>query len=402
MIRIIKKILFISVLLFSTNIIIYSLEPEPLLFAASAILYDYTTGRVLYEKDADKPIAPASMTKLITLYLGWQSIETGQNKRDDIIEITGAGSSFSRPPGSSLMLLEEGQKVSFIDIMKGLAISSGNDAAYALANQISGSESVFVNNMNQLVRSLGYKHMYFEDPDGWSRFNVITAREYAEFSADYIRTFPYALNEVHSQQYFTYPKEENLPPDGARIVTPRKKKNTNILLGKVDGVDGLKTGYIDESGFNFTATAKRDGSRFIAVILGIKDIPYFEGIALRAEEAEKLLEYGFRNYKTLYPEIPELKPILIWEGREDTVAVEIERKPEFTLSIDEMPSFRSSIRMAKELIAPVGKGDILGSVIYKTADREVDVINILASNSVEKANIFKVLWHKIKRQFKKL
>jgi len=396
------KISLFSVLFFITALSLWSLDREPELIATSAILYDFTTGRVLFEKEADLPIAPASMTKLITLFIGLQSIEEGLNSREEIVHITREGSSFSRPVGSSLMLLEEGQKVSYIDILKGLAISSGNDAAYALAHHISGSDILFVEEMNHLVQSLGYRQMYFEDPDGWSSNNRVTAREYAQFAADYIRTFPFALEEIHSQEYFTYPQEENLPPAGARIVTPRKKKNTNILLGKVDGVDGLKTGYIDESGFNFTATAKRGDSRFISVVLGIKDVSYWDGIAIRAEESARLLEYGFSNYKTIFPSEPELGNIPMWEGKTDTLVIEINNIPGFTLSMEEMLSFKSTLNLPEELTAPISKGDMVGTLTFQADDRELGVVSIFAAESIEKANIFKVLWHKIVRQYRKL
>jgi len=397
----IKKISIAFILLIQT-FYIWSLEAGPDLSASSAILYDYTTGRVLFEKDADLEIPPASMTKLVTLYLGWQNIEDGNFSRDDLIEITTEGSSFSRPPRSSLMLLEEGQRVTYLEILKGLAIASGNDAAYALAHCISGSDNVFVGKMNDLMQSLGLKNMHFEDPDGWSSHNRVTAREYAEFSADYIRAFPYALEEIHSQKYFIYPKEENLPEQGGRILTARKKKNTNILLEKVPGVDGLKTGYIDESGFNFTATAKRGESRYIAVILGIKDVPYFEGITLRAEEAADLLEYGFRNYKTIHPAIPRFEDISLWEGEEDFLKVHLEGDPRFTLSIDEMTSFKSALVIPEELTAPVAGGDVIGHIEYKINDRVLEAFDVVASSSIEKANIFKVLWHKVLRQYKKI
>lgn len=394
--------LFISFFLLVQSFFLWSLEEGPELKAESAILYDYTTGRVLFEKEPDLIIPPASMTKLVTLYLGWENIENGNFSRDDLIEITSEGSSFSRPQGSSLMLLEEGQRVSYLDILKGLAIASGNDAAYALAHQISGSKEAFVIKMNDLVQSLGFKNMYFEDPDGWSSNNRVSAREYAEFSADYIRTFPYALEEIHSQKYFIYPKEENLPDEGARIITPRKKTNTNILLDKVPGVDGLKTGYIDESGFNFSVTAKRGESRYIAVLLGIKDVPYWEGIKLRAEESTSLLEYGFRNYKTIRPLIPEFDDVTLWEGVEDSLKVHLEGDPLFTLSVDEMTSFTSSVNIPDEMVAPIAEGDVIGFLEYKIDDRQVDTFEIVASSSIEKANIFKVIWHKVVRQYKKI
>lgn len=398
-----KKNITALILIFFISVQIGALDTAPELIATSAILYDYTTGRVLFEKNPDLVFPPASMTKLITLYLGWKNLEEGKFSRDELVEITSEGSTFSRPPGSSLMLLEEGQKVTYLEILKGLAISSGNDAAYALAHQISGSAPLFVDEMNELVQSLGYEHMYFEDPDGWSENNKVTAREYARFSADYIRAFPYALEEIHSQKYFQYPKPENMPDGGGRILTSRKKKNTNLLLGKVAGVDGLKTGYIDESGFNFTATAKRNNSRFIAVVLGIKDYSsYLEGIKIRADETAALLEFGFRNYKTIYPSVPDFEDLTLWEGKEDLLPVSLKGDPVFTLNLDEMATFTSVLSLPVEINAPISKGDIIGSLFYKTTEGDLGAFSIVASESIERANIFKVLWHKIVKQYRKL
>ncbi|MBB6481471.1 D-alanyl-D-alanine carboxypeptidase family protein [Spirochaeta isovalerica] len=378
-----------------------ALETVPELVAESAVLYDFATGRVLFEKNGEISIPPASMTKLVTLYLGWQYLENGGSP-DEPVEITATGSSFSRPVGSSLMLLEEGQKVSFLEVMTGLAVASGNDAAYALAEHISGSPEAFVDQMNSLVESLGYKTMHFVDPDGWSAENRVTALEYAEFSSDYIRAFPSALQTVHSLRTLVYPKAENLPETGGRIITPREKNNTNILLDRVEGVDGLKTGYIDESGFNFTATAKRGITRFIAVVMGIRNVPYFDGIEIRADEAEALLEYGFRNFKTIDPETPLLEPVFLWEGKSDEVPLILEGDPLFTLSVDEMTSFSREIDVPAELTAPVRAGDIVGKVRYRTGDRVLAEFPVLAQIDVEKANIFKVLWHRTLKLYRRI
>ncbi|MBN2657244.1 MAG: D-alanyl-D-alanine carboxypeptidase [Spirochaetales bacterium] len=378
-----------------------ALEKGPELVAESAVLYDFSTGRILFDKNGEVSIPPASMTKLVTLYLGWQYLQKGGSP-DEPVEITSTGSSFSRPPGSSLMLLEEGQNVSFLRVMTGLAVASGNDAAYALAEHISGKPEVFVDRMNALVSSLGYKNMHFVDPDGWSAENRVTALDYAGFSADYIKAFPDALKEVHSVKTFVYPEAANLPAVGARIVTPREKDNTNKLLGRVEGVDGLKTGYIDESGFNFTATAKRGITRFIAVIMGIKDVPYLQGIELRADEAAELLEYGFRNYKTIDPDAPQLEPVFLWEGKADEIAVNMIGDPIFTLSVDEMTSFSREIDIPAELTAPLPEGAVVGEVRYRTADGVLASFPLVTDGAAEKGNIFKVLWHRTVKLYRRL
>ncbi|MDC7235834.1 MAG: D-alanyl-D-alanine carboxypeptidase [Spirochaetales bacterium] len=362
-ILIVAFILFLSTGLSAQNSSA-GVEP-PRLSALSALLVDYDTGRILYGKNQDKRIPPASMTKVMTLLLCYDAIAAGELSKDQIVTIDEKGSSFSRPPFSSLMLLEEGQEVSVLDLMKGLAISSGNDAAYAIAGLLGPDLRSFIDKMNERAWSLGMDSTVFVDPDGWSKFNMVTAEDFALLARAYISLYPEALEELHSQEFMVYPLPQNMPEGKTfRIEVPRKKRNTNLLLGRVDGVDGLKTGYIDESGFNFTGTAIRDGQRLISIIMGIRTDTYYQGLQLRAKESEMLLEYGFSNFS--YHPFPEIQvdEVKAWYGDVPAVLPVPEYPAEMVLSREELERIESRIALADEVFAPLSAGTKLGSVEY--------------------------------------
>ncbi|MEW5818515.1 MAG: D-alanyl-D-alanine carboxypeptidase family protein, partial [Spirochaetota bacterium] len=251
----------------------------PVISAESAILLDYTTGTVLFEKNADLLIPPASLTKLITIAIAEDVIENGSVNLNEEVEIKPEYWAVNMPRDSSLMFLGPHQRVSLRDLLKGIAVSSGNDAAYALADFIAGSVSGFVELMNQKVRNLGFTTMHFVEPSGMSSKNRITAREYAAFCRDYINRHPESLKELYSLKEFTFPRPENLK-DGYKG-TPITQYNRNSLLWSLEGVDGLKTGFIEASGYNIALTAQRDGMRVIAVLLGIPGNDHYQGSANR-------------------------------------------------------------------------------------------------------------------------
>ena len=237
------------------------LQPEqPQVNCRSAVLYDVTSGTLLYEKNADEIIPPASMTKLMSLHLLFNEVDEGHLSLDTLIPVSRAASFKSSPPGSSLMFLEEGQRVTLLELMKGLAVSSGNDAGVAAAEAVSGSLSEFIKLMNSEAVKLGLEKTYFADSSGYSSENQTTARDFANFCMLYIDKHPEALSLLHSLTEFTYPKKANLPPGGKSTHGSITQKNNNILLGSLEGVDGLKTGYIDESGYNIALTAERGGA----------------------------------------------------------------------------------------------------------------------------------------------
>ena len=239
--------------------------------ARSAILIDMENGSILYEQDADYQIAPASITKILTLYLVFEAIKQGEVRLSDQVEVSRLAASAS----GSRMGLRAGTCVSLEELIRGIAVVSGNDACVAAAEHISGSVGRFVNKMNVKARELGMTRSRFMTPNGLpAAGQITTARDIAKLSIAYLHRFPESL-AIHSMQSYAYGRHAH--------------HNANRLLGKCPGVDGLKTGFVCASGYNISATAKRNGIRILAVVMGARS-PW-----VRCSEAEKLIEAGFRE-----------------------------------------------------------------------------------------------------------
>src|SRR5574344_1148313 len=248
----------------------YKTVPVKLDIAAeSAILIDTATGSILFEKNADEIIPPASMTKLVEMYVVFNAVKAGEVTLDDVVPLPKQSWAINMPYDASLMFLAQGQTVTLRELLLGLAIASGNDASVAVAYYICGGMEPFVKRMNDAVQALGLTHTHFVESSGYSEKNVTTAREFASFARVYINTFPEALAQFHSQKQISYPLQRNLPEweqkDGDKQAVTQY--NTNKLLGVLPGCDGLKTGFIFESGYNLALTAKRYGTRFLSVTM---------------------------------------------------------------------------------------------------------------------------------------
>jgi D-alanyl-D-alanine carboxypeptidase (penicillin-binding protein 5/6) len=368
--------------------------PELKVDAKSAILMDYATGQVLYEKDADVAIPPASLTKLMTLHLAFKKLADGTMKRTDKVIIRPEAWAASMP-GSSVMFLEPGQNVTVWEIMQGIAIPSGNDAAVAMAQHIGGSVDGFVAMMNKEAQDMGYKTMHFADPAGLSAANVVTAREFADFARRYIQLHPEALTELHSKMDFTYPKPENLAPD--KLSTkPITQPNRNSLLGQFDGVDGLKTGFIEESGYNIALTAKRGDMRLVAIILGVAGRDEVEGSRRRAEQGAATLAWGFQNFVTMKPPVPALATVRVWKGATNEVAIEPDQPIMLTIQRGLESKVTSTVTQESTKMAPIAKGEKLGELIYAAGGKEVARIKLVAANEVKQGGFFKRLWDSLR------
>ncbi len=287
----------------------YKINPPELnVGAESAILINYSNGNILYEKNADEIIPPASMTKLFCMYVVEEEIAKGKFSYNQIVPLMPKSWACNMPPHSSLMFLGKGQVVTMEELLLGLSICSGNDAAYALAYTVCGSMELFVERMNQVADSLGLKNTHFVESSGYSELNTTTAREMAEFARVYIKRHPQSIERFHSKKSFTYPQKKNLAPGDVleaqdfsngipeHITMPVTQMNTNPLLGKYEGCDGLKTGYIDESGYNLALTVCRDGNRFISVTMRGKGNNTREGQAGRIADGMELMDWAFYNF----------------------------------------------------------------------------------------------------------
>ena len=235
----------------------------------SAILMDVTTGRVLFSHNADDPLQPASITKVLSLYLADEAIREGRVRPTDPVKI----SRKAQRTGGSKMFLQAGSEIPLQDLLKGMAVVSANDASVAVAEYLGGNVENFVKQMNGKARELGMNNSCFKNPNGLpARGQFTTARDMLVLACDYLRQFPECL-ELHSQQYFTY-----------RDITQR---NRNSLLRRYPNADGLKTGWVVQAGYHIVATAKRGKTRLIAVVMGAKTP------SIRTRETERLLDEGF-------------------------------------------------------------------------------------------------------------
>jgi len=370
----------------------------PSLNARSAILIDAATGTVLYEKEADQSLPPASLAKLVTLHIAMEEIKSGRLSLDEIIEIDPQDCSPSIPYGSSLMYLQPRMKVSVRDLMLGAAVVSGNDAAYALARRIAGSNEKFAQMMNDEVKAMGFQNLSFVEPSGLSEFNLVTARDFAFFCKKYIELHPKALKELHSIHSIQFPRPEHATsqyrPNGIVL-----QYNRNPLIFSYEGADGLKTGYIIEVGYNMAATAMRNGNRFIAVLLGGSSTSYADGATQRTRDTKALLDWAFGNFATARPGYIMPKPLRVWFGKSIWVDPEPEGEAAVTVPAILKDRVTARIETVKNVKAPIYRGQKLGEIVYEINGTKIASVNLISGQDISKGNIFRTLLDGIQRIF---
>ncbi|MDR3166822.1 MAG: D-alanyl-D-alanine carboxypeptidase [Treponema sp.] len=385
------------------------LLPSPLLSGQNApelesragVLMDAATGTLLYVKNGDEEIPPASLAKLMTIHIALREIAAGRASLEEIIPLPRESWAINQPPRSSLMFLAAGQRVSLGELLLGLAIPSGNDAAVAVALRFAPTVEEFVGLMNQEARNLGLSQTRFVEPSGISEENITTAREFAYFCREYLLLHPETLKDIHSVREFAYPKASNVGEAYRNRPGTILQYNHNALLTEgFEGVDGLKTGYIDEAGYNIALTAERRGTRFIAVILGAPAAS--RGDRIRDEDGRRLLSWGFENFKTLRPELGELPPARIWKGKGDYIPVIPGGSLVFTAPASRGNALRWETEMEDPLIAPLPKGSPAGDLILYDEGGELRRFSLLTAEEAEPGSFFKGLWDTIRLFFRSL
>ncbi len=329
--------------------------------------------------------------RLMTLHLAWRRVEEHAVALSDKVPVSVRAWGKNQPAGSSLMFLEPGQQVTLLDLMRGLALPSGNDAAVAVAEYLGGTVCAFVDLMNAEASRLGLRATRFADPSGFSDKNVTTASEYARFCRIYVRAHPDAVASLHSLAEFDYPRPENLPPAvrGSRPTLTRQ--NHNELIGRVDGVQGLKTGYIDESGYNIALYAQRGGMRIVAVVLGGQGDTAREGGLNRAVDSTSLLTYGFYAWTTLAPPLPGLPPARVYGARAGRVPVAFE--PPLVTVPREAAAFVTTRSEYRERVrAPLAAGEPLGAIVVSLRDEEILRVPLVSPRDVPRGGLVRVLW----------
>jgi len=357
------------------------LIPSPPQIAGSSwVLMDPLSGRVIMEHNSDERLPPASLTKMMTAYIVERELDEGRIAMSDMVPV----SVNAWRTGGSRTFIREGTSVSVETLLKGVIIQSGNDASVALAEFIAGSESAFVDIMNQQAKLLGMENTQFQNATGLpAEGHYSTAFDLAILAQAIIQDYPENY-PLYAQKQFTY---NNI-----------RQPNRNSLLWRDDSVDGLKTGHTEAAGYCLVASAKRDDTRLIATVMGTSSAD------ARAQEVQKMLNYGFRYYQTerLFRAGQELMQARIWGGEQDQVSVGMSEDIYVTIPRDSRDQLESVVDLDSVIKAPIKAGDELGRVRV-TQDGETLVEQpVLALTDVPEGGLFKRLWDAIKLFFVQL
>lgn len=339
--------------------------------ARNAILMDYDTGQYLYVKDHEKMVPPASMSKLMTVNMIFEKLKDGSLSLDDTFTVSerawklgGAAS------GGSTMFLKIGEKVRVEDILKGILIQSGNDACIVAAENLAGSEDDFAEMMNKRARELGLNNSSFANSTGLPHPDQkMSVEDLAKLARHIIKEFP-EFYHIFSEKYYTH---NNIT-----------QGNRNPLLYSMPNADGLKTGHTEEAGFCLTASAKKGERRLIEVMTGMNSNKE------RSEEAERLMEWGFREFNNynLLNKGQEIADIPVVFGNEKEVRLVVPETVKRTLKKSQAPKIKMTAVFDKPVKAPVAAGDKLGEVRIELAGQEMENVPLVADKNIEKLGFF--------------
>jgi D-alanyl-D-alanine carboxypeptidase (penicillin-binding protein 5/6) len=371
---------------------------------------DAETGALLYAKNPDEPIPPASLTKLMTIHIALKTAAAENISLDEPAELPRQSWAINQPPHSSLMFLSAGQRATTRELIMGLAVPSGNDAAVAVALRFAPSVETFVEQMNREARFMGLEKTRFVEPSGISEYNVTTAREFALFCREYLKLHPETLAEFHSVPEFAYPKAKNTAEQYQANSDTIVQQNHNRLLDNgnpgtrnpnaVEGVDGLKTGYIDEAGYNIALTAARRETRFVAVILGAPPAAGRVRERIRDEDGKNLLNWGFNNFRTLRPVIPEQEPLRVWKGKTDYVTCVPGETLNFTAVSIRGEGLCWKGEYDEPLTAPLPAGSRAGTIVLSDNFGELRRIPLVTAENIEPGGFFKRLFDSVSLFFR--
>lgn len=364
-------------------------DKGPDITAQAAVLIENSSGRILYEKQKDKEMIPASITKIMTLLLIFEALEKGQIHLEDSVTV----SEFAASMGGSQVFLEPGESQSVDTMIKCISVASANDAAVAMAEYISGSEQAFVDKMNQKAEELGMKHTHFKNCNGLD--DSIESGHYSS---------AYDVALMSMKLVSRYPQISHYSTIWMDEITHSTKKgetqfgltNTNKLIRTYQGITGLKTGSTSKAKYCLSATASRSGVSLTAVVMAAPEPK------IRFSQAASLLDYGFANC-TGYQEktsMLKLQPVPVENGITDCVIPYVEKDFHFTLCKGESKEqIKRKYEYKQKLKAPVKKGDIIGRIVYSLDDQVIEEIPVYAGNDVTKNNYMNCYQKLLKRLF---
>lgn len=334
---------------------------------------DHLSGQVLAADNPDARLEPASLTKIMTSYVVFYELENGHIRLDEKVRVSEKA---WRAPGSR-MFIKEGTSVTIEKLLKGMIIQSGNDASIALAEFTAGSEEAFVDLMNSHARELGLTNTHFANSTGLpDKDHYTTPRDVATLSSALIKRFPENYKWFATKKY-TY---NNIT-----------QNNRNLLLFRDKSVDGLKTGHTNAAGYCLVATAKRTDMRLITVVMGTKSEK------ARADESQKLLNYGFRFYEShrLYGSDEQIKKIRVWQGEQESLALGVDKELFISVPRGQYKSLDASMVINQAILAPIKEGDVLGHIEIKLGDKSIAQPKLIALHSVEEGGLFQKLKDKV-------
>jgi len=340
-----------------------------------AALLDVGADTYLYEKSADARMTPSSMTKLMTVYILFDRLKHGSLKLTDTFHV----SEKAWKMGGSKMFVGVNTDVKIEDLIQGIVIQSGNDACVTVAEGISGTEEAFADEMNRMAQKLGMKNSHFLNASGWpAPEHYATARDLAILAEHIIEDFP---------EYYHYFSEKDFTYNGIH------QPNRNALLGKIPGVDGLKTGHTDDGGYGMVVSAQQDGRRLISVVNGLASEKE------REVESDRLLKYGFRDFiqKTLFKAGETVDEAPVWLGKQDTVPLVPEKDVSILTSRLGIESLKVVVTYTSPIAAPIEKGRPVAELVIKKNGMEDKHVPLVAGQEVPRLSYFSRLWVKAKR-----
>ncbi len=352
--------------------------------APVAFLKDLSSGAVLYSKDPDRRIPPASMAKMMTAHLAFKLIKDGQLKPNQMCQVRPeTWRQWHGPQAGSTMFLSAGEQVSVENLLHGIVTLSGNDASVVLAECIAGTEPAFAALMNQEAKRLGMTNSNFGNSNGWPDEGITytTARDLARLAEATIEETPDLYKKFYQKESFTWGRTLG----GNQPIT---QGNRNPLLGRVQGADGLKTGHTSEAGYGFTGSAEQDGRRLVMVMAGLGS---YNG---RADESVKFMNWGFRAWRAqpLFTQGEQVAKARVQLGSDDEVALVAPRNIAVTLPAGPSGNMRVKVVYDGPIKAPVAKGQHIANLVVQTGDTPPQTMPLVAAEAVEEAGFFGRLW----------
>lgn len=347
--------------------------------APIAYMTDLSSGAVLFQKNADKQIPPASMAKMMTVYVAFDQIAKGKLKLDDKFRVNEETWKKWNNQGST-MFLGVGDMVSVADLLHGIVTLSGNDACVVLAEGIAGTEQAFVELMNKRAKELGMKNSRFGNSNGWpdEGRTMVTARDLATLGAETFHKFPKLYNDFYGQKEFAW--------NGI------KQPNRNPLIGKVKGADGLKTGHTEEAGFGFAGSAQQNGRRIVSVLAGL------DSYSGRVSESVKFMNWGFNAWepKRLFEKGTKIQTAEVQLGDSSSVTLVAPRDLFVTLPKASDGQYSMKVVYNGPIKAPFAKGQEIAKLLVTTADAGTQSMPLVAGEAVGEAGFFDRVWAGLK------